>query len=449
MMKGRCRKVSAMVIVLVLWAVALLALLAGGLSFAVRQNLAISNIENDRIVAHWMARAGVERAVAELKDDVTKMDMQRESWGDDEDAFKGVKLIGGSFSVMYGDDRDIPEVRYGVCDENGKLNINSATKEQLMELPNMTAPIASAIIDWRDSNEEPETDGIERSYYAAKVHPYTIRNGMFKTVRELLLVRGVTPELFYGEDLNVNGLLDENENDGANSVPMDNTDGKLDRGWYAYVTVYSYNRNTNVMGNKRLNLKTADAGTISQRLSLESWAADAIVKARNENKLNHLIDLMEVRRDTSDGKAADVKGDMNDRDESEKDYAVTKNMFRQIVDEVTLKDDEVLMGQINVNTAPVTVLKTLPGMDNELASAIDRYRQGGGGFTTIADLLELSSMTKEKFSKMEDFLTVRSSVFMVRSYGQSESVLAGARIECVVDRSEDVPKYFYWLESSP
>lgn len=107
------------------------------------------------------------------------------------------------------------------------------------------------------------------------------------------------------------------------------------------------------------------------------------------------------------------------------------------------------MGQINVNTAPVAVLKTLPGMDDELASAIDRYRQGGGGFTTIADLLDLSSMTKEKFSKMEEFLTVRSSVFMVRSYGQSKSELAEAKIECVVDRSEDVPKYFYWLESSP
>jgi DNA uptake protein ComE-like DNA-binding protein len=318
-----------------------------------------------------------------------------------------------------------------------------------MELPDMTAAIAAAIIDWRDSNEEPEADGIERSYYAAKVHPYTIRNVPFKTVRELLLVRGVTPELFYGEDTNCNGMLDANENDGDAGEPRDNADGKLDRGWYAYVTVYSYLKNTNYIGNKRLNLKSADANTIGQQLGLETWAAEAIVKARDEKKLDHLIDLLDVRRDTSSNKAAKTEDDINQRDKSEQDCAVTKEIFRRIVDDITLKDDEVLMGQINVNTASRTVLKTLPGMDDELANAIDRYRQGGGGFSSIADLLDLSAMTKEKFEKMEDYLAVRSNVFLIRSYGLAESGLANAKIECVVDRSGEVPTYFYWLESSP
>jgi len=162
------------------------------------------------------------------------------------------------------------------------------------------------------------------------------------------------------------------------------------------------------------------------------------------------VDLMDVRKESSGNSQAAAEQDINDRDEDEKDYAVTKSIFKRIIDDVTLKSDDVLMGRINVNTATKTVLKTLPGMDDDLASAIIRYREGNAqGFSSIADLMDLSSMTKEKFSKMEDFITVRSNVFQIKSYGSSSSGLATATIECIIDRSEDVPQILYWLESSP
>ena len=63
----------------------------------------------------------------------------------------------------------------------------------------------------RDPDEQPEPDGVKRGYYESLPHPYTIRNGPLRTVRELLLVRGVTPELFHGEDTNANGRLHSNE----------------------------------------------------------------------------------------------------------------------------------------------------------------------------------------------------------------------------------------------
>jgi DNA uptake protein ComE-like DNA-binding protein len=439
-----------MVIILVLWAIALLAIVASGVSFTIRQNLAIANIENDKIVAHYLARAGVERAIAEIMDDPRRVDSQIDTWYDDETEMGEVELAGGSFSVIHDGYEAVPNPWYGAGDESGKLNINTATKEQLLKLPDMTSAIAAAIIDWRDSNEEPEPDGIERGYYRSQPHPYTIRNGPFKTVRELLIVRGVTPELLFGEDANLNGLLDENENDGRESKPVDNGDGRLDRGWFAYLTVYSYEKNVNAAGEKRLNLKSADAGTIGRRLNLESWAAEAIVKARDEKKINHLVDLLDVRRDPDPAKRKNGEDDINFRSDSEKENAVTKSMFKNIVDEVTLKDDEYLVGRVNVNTAPLEVLRCLPGMDEELAGTIVRTREGDkSGFSSIADLLDQSGMTKEKFGKMEDFLTVRSNVFRIHSFGMAASGLARAWIECVVDRSSDVPRVLYWLESSP
>ena len=438
----------AAALILVLWAIAVLALLAGGVSFTLRQDLAIANIERDRLVSHCLARAGVERAIASLMDDTGSTDTLTDYWADDEPVFKEIELTGGTFSVLYGDDAVTPQTRYGATDESAKLNANVATYTQLMDLPNMTGSIAAAIIDWRDNNEEPELEGVEGAYYAGQSHPYEIRNGPLRTLRELLLVRGVTPELLYGEDLNTNGLLDPGENDGDLSAPPDNADGRLDRGWFAYLTVYSYECNTDGTGQQRLNLKTADAGTLSGRLMLESWAAESIVKAREQRQFEHLADLLNVTRDQSIQRGP-VDADFYTRSDSEKDRPVTETIFEQIVDRLTLSDDQTLPGRININTAPQAVLATLPEVDEDLAAAIVRQRDAASGFSSIGQLLKVSGMNRDKFAELESSVTVRSNVFRILSYGHAVSGLATATIECVVERRQDEPRVLYWLESTP
>jgi DNA uptake protein ComE-like DNA-binding protein len=436
----------------VLWSIAVLSLLAGGLSFSIRQNLVISNISRDRLTAHWAARAGVERVIAEIMDDSPQYDTPDDLWYDDSLVMKDIELAGGTFSVFHGGDEGEQTEYYGASDENAKLNINSAKFDQLMELPEMTSSIASAIIDWRDANTTPETEGVEGAHYSNQPHPYMIRNGPFRTVRELLLVRYVTEKLFYGEDTNVNGLLDPNEDDGDASHPPDNADARLDLGWYAYVTVYSYEKNENGKGEKRIKLNEADANKLSRRLNLEKWAAESIVKAsqgRGNNGFQHLVDLLDVKRNTSESSSPD--DDINERSEEEQDQPVTTSIFQRIVDDLTLSDKDVLLGRININTAPKEVLKTLPGVDDGLAAAIIRDRIGSmGGYTSIGKLLDVSGMTKEKFAEIEQHITVRSMVFRIHSHGYADSGLANATIECIVDRGDkDMPKILYWLESSP
>ena len=446
-MTRRSRHAGA-ALILVLWAIAILSLVAGGLTFAIRQDLAIANIERDRMVAHWLARAGVERAIAEIMDDVDETDTLIEAWCDNVTAMQDVELSGGRFNVMHGDDDDIPMPLYGAADESAKLNINVATREQLLKLPDMTEPIAGAIIDWRDRDEEANDDGVERGYYGSLSHPYDIRNGPFRTVRELLLVRDVTPDLFYGEDRNGNGLLDTNEDDGDASDPPDNADGRLDRGWAAYVTVYSFSKNVNTWGQQRLNLAKASEQDLTQRLNLEDWAAKSIIKARQNKKEGHLVDLLDVRRDSSIRRGS-TEDDYYPRSDEQKDQPVTKWIFQQIIDDLTLKDDEILYGQININTASQVVLGTLPGVTEELAEAILQRREALGRFSSIGQLLNVTGLTKQVFGQLEASVTVRSSVFRVRSEGWSASGLATATIECVLDRAEESPRVLYWLESSP
>jgi hypothetical protein len=58
--------------------------------------------------------------------------------------------------------------------------------------------VADALLDWRDPDDLVRSDGAEKDFYQQEGLSYEPANGPFKTLTEMLLVRGVTPELFWG-----------------------------------------------------------------------------------------------------------------------------------------------------------------------------------------------------------------------------------------------------------
>lgn len=182
----------------------------------------------------------------------------------------------GRFSVVAPVEGDLSarHIRFGLVDESSKLNLNTiaalvpaepaatgagggtntgsgtnasasstGTEESLanplMGIPGMTIEISEAIFDWIDEDDDERPNGAENEYYQSLSPPYESKNAKLETLDELLLIRGITPQILFGEDANRNGLLDPNENDGALTAPFDNADGILDKGWSAYLTVYS------------------------------------------------------------------------------------------------------------------------------------------------------------------------------------------------------------------
>src|SRR5262249_49908778 len=67
--------------------------------------------------------------------------------------------------------------------------------------------IVDSILDWRDHDSMTRAHGAESDYYLKQKVPYHAKNAFFDSPEELLLVRGVTPELYYGTD-GVPGLRD-------------------------------------------------------------------------------------------------------------------------------------------------------------------------------------------------------------------------------------------------
>ena len=101
----------------------------------------------------------------------------------------------------------------------------------------MTPEIADAIVDWVDPDDNPRPSGAESSDYSDK--GYRAKNGPLNSMDELLLVKGVTPQLLYGTDRNRNG---QDDDDG----------GGLDRGWSDFLTVHGREVNVDSTGMLRI-----------------------------------------------------------------------------------------------------------------------------------------------------------------------------------------------------
>ena len=61
---------------------------------------------------------------------------------------------------------------------------------------------------------------------------------------------------------------------------------------------------------------------------------------------------------------------------------------------------------INLNTATVAQLETLPGIGKSTAERILEYRQKNGGFKKVEDLMNVRGIGEKSFLKMKALITV-------------------------------------------
>jgi competence protein ComEA len=61
---------------------------------------------------------------------------------------------------------------------------------------------------------------------------------------------------------------------------------------------------------------------------------------------------------------------------------------------------------VNLNTATVEQLATIPGVGPKMAERIIDYRQKNGGFKKVEDLMNVSGVGEKSFLKMKPLITV-------------------------------------------
>lgn len=239
---------------------------------------------------------------------------------------------------------------FGFTDEAARLNLNTATAEMLQWLPRMTSQLAAAIVDWRDTDSTVTDGGAEDDLYLRLPTPYHCKNAPFESVEELRLVYGMTQEVLFGEDTNLNGILDPNENDGEESPPADNRDGRLDPGLIEFTTVWSYESTTTSDGTNRVDLASTNSTQALTTLLQEKLSTDRanVIIRQISNPATGFRSVLEFY----------VRSQM------------TAAEFALIETNVVVAGTNSLAGLINVNTAPEAVLACVPGIGTERAPSL-------------------------------------------------------------------------------
>lgn len=423
---------------LIMWAITIAIVLLAALQLTAFRQAAQGREAVGRVRAYWAARAGVESQIAKLTLNTLTPDTSSAYTLEDNlvAASRGT-LPSASWTIRHTDSEGL-EVD-GPEDASSKININTMVREDLLTLSAMTEGTADAIIDWVDSDDEVSEFGAEAGSYESIRFPYKPRNGALRSLEELDLVLGVNPEYVRGEDWNLNGRLDPNEDDGDLSWPPDNADGRLDQGWSAIVTAVSEEGGLGAQtGTTRLNLTTATPEEIAKRLTVDTTQAQTILDHATSDgaTLNDFIgtplsDLASTSS-TSATPGTQLRG-------APQIANLTTEQLKLLLDETTLGEETLLgprAGRVNINTVSRKTLEYLPSIDAATADAIIQERQSrSAGFTSLTDLLEVPSIDLERLADLAIFLNVRSNVYVASCRGRDEATGTEVEIRAVLDRS--------------
>ena len=171
----------------VLWLSAALAAVALALSMTVRGETERESTAVDGLRSYYLASGAIERAELDLL------------WSMMYPARRTIPQ--GAAEVTY----EFPsgEARVEIIPETAKLDVNHTPVERLFQLlealgvePGRARDIALAIDDWRKPN--PLGDSQFDAYYLSLNPSFHSPHASFHEIEELLLVKGVTPDIFYG-----------------------------------------------------------------------------------------------------------------------------------------------------------------------------------------------------------------------------------------------------------
>ncbi|MFT4570088.1 MAG: hypothetical protein ACI91F_000961 [Candidatus Binatia bacterium] len=195
-------------LILVIWTFAVLTVLAGEFARAMRDDAMSTRNFKQETIGHYVCVAAINEVILAL---MTKREDRQPA--DDEYSDDDGQPLGAIDMLSIGDGQWTEGFFNGVAyevrvtDEGGKLGLNHVGEVVLEEIfynlgyEDLDAKtLVDSILDWRDEDEEHRLNGAEDDYYERLPRPYKAKDGAFDSVEELLLVRGVTEDLFYGFD---------------------------------------------------------------------------------------------------------------------------------------------------------------------------------------------------------------------------------------------------------
>ena len=323
------------------------------------------------------------------------------------------------------------QVVFNLQDEASRLNLNRANSNALVMLPGMTAELAAAVIDWRSTN------GTLSLGYSGL--GYEAKRGPFESVDELRLVEGITLDHLYGDDRNLNGVLDPDEPSLGGSLSV--TPGLLDT-----TTVFSREPNFHADGTQLTNVNT--------RAQIQGLLDSAFGTERSREILGRLgFTQGGGQGGGGGGGGAAATPNFPSLLRFYLTSGLSQDDFERIAPELSVTTNTYSYGRVNVNTASATVLTALmvgAGLSAEVAegavSTLVRYRdQNRANLGSIAWVVAALGRDHQAVTTLagRDLLTTRSFQYAADVVAVGPRGRGHRRVRLVFDISDGMPKVIH------
>jgi DNA uptake protein ComE-like DNA-binding protein len=260
-------------------------------------------------------------------------------------------------------------------------------------------------------------------------------------------------------------------------------EGAMDRGWSAYLTLYSQERNVSPSGAQRIYLNQGDMQTLHAELLsvLPLEMANFIVAYRQSGparvnsgdddeddkevsagageldltrspkvQLNQVLDLIGVKTTAKflgDEKTSTLKSPFPSE-------ILAMGLYMPLLmDNCTVNQNDTIPGRININQASRVVLAGIPGMDEEIINQIMSLRDPEPDLERPNRrhetwLLVEAVVSIDQMRTLMPFITGGGDVYRTQAIGYFEGGHASSRAEVIIDATEPLPAIVSWRDIS-
>jgi type II secretory pathway component PulK len=270
---------SGMALVLAMIAVFVFSALAAGFALSMKIEARLAQKADSEQQLYWLGRSGVELARWVLSQQTAipsePYDALNQVWAG------GPGGVGTSNSVLCGFSLNNYQVGDGtvsikIIDLDRKVNINTAGREVIVQAltlvgvdANDISVVADSILDWIDADDIPRVAGAESDYYQGLPVPYYAKNAPIDNLSELLLVKGVTQEMYWGSN-----ATNHTPSVFQHKLGLGHTPGQTPDYPFGLVDLFT------PFSSGRININTTDANILQVIPGMDPAIAENIVKQR-------------------------------------------------------------------------------------------------------------------------------------------------------------------------
>ena len=189
-----------------------LAILAGAFAYTMKVEGKLAANSNNETQLQWAGRSGIDYVRWCLGEELVQPGSGQRYDSLDQTWAGGTETNELLASIQHENIELGPGViikKWTVTDLERKMNINTAIGnpqilEKALTLSGASVTeiptIVASVQDWIDADNDERPNGAETSYYQSLSPPYYAKNGPIDELSEMLLIKGVTPDLYWGPD---------------------------------------------------------------------------------------------------------------------------------------------------------------------------------------------------------------------------------------------------------